>query len=172
MRQGELLALRWQDVNLERASLVVRGSLARLPGPKGVRYVITEPKTDRSRRTVPLVPEVVAVLRTLRKAQMDAKRPQGYVDQGLVFCTAYGSPLDAAKVSRLFTRAVVAAGLPKVRFHDMRHGAASMLIEKGVELATVSRILGHSNIATTMDTYGHLSEGHRAAAMARLVEVG
>lgn len=156
-------------MNLDRASLVVRGSLARLPGPKGTRYVITEPKTPKSVRTVPLLPDVVDVLRELRKAQLE--RP-GKLDQGLVFCTEAGSPLDAGNVTRWFTAAVKRAGLPAVRFHDLRHGAATLLIERGVDLATVSAILGHSNIGTTVDIYGHLTEGHKVAAMARLVEVG
>jgi integrase len=167
MRQGELLGLRWQDVNLERAQIMVRSSLARLPGKRGTRYVITEPKTDRSRRVVPLLPEVVEVLRSVRKGQLE--RP-GKLDQGLVFCTEAGSPLDAAKVSLAFRRAVEASGMPRVRFHDLRHGAVSLLIERGVDLATVSAIIGHSSISTTVDMYGHLTESHKAAAMARLAE--
>jgi integrase len=169
MRQGELLGLRWQDVSLDRASLVVRSSLTRLPGPKGVRYVITEPKTERSRRTVPLLPMVVEALRPIRKAYLRKPPP---LDQGLVFCTPSGSPLDAAKVSRAFGRALERAGMPRVRFHDLRHGAATLLLEAGVDLATVGAILGHSNIATTVDIYGHLTDTHKRAAVARLMEVG
>jgi integrase len=173
MRQGELLALRWQDVNLERASLVVRGSLARLPGPKGVRYVITDPKTERSRRTVPLVPEVVGVLRALRKAQLE--RP-AKLDQGLVFCTEAGGPLDAGNVSRWFSNAVKAVRLPDgsklpvVRFHDLRHSAATLMIESGMDLATVADLLGHSTIATTVNVYGHLTARHKEEAMRRFSE--
>lgn len=166
MRQGELLGLRWQDVNLERAQIMVRSSLARLPGKRGTRYVITEPKTDRSRRVVPLLPEVVEVLRTVRKDQLE--RP-GKLDQGLVFCTEAGSPLDAAKVSLAFRRAVEASGMPRVRFHDLRHGAATMMIQNGVDLAMVSSILGHSTITTTIDTYAHLTETHRAKAMEKML---
>ena len=168
MRQGELLGLRWQDVDLERASLVVRHSMTRLPGKRGVRYVLSEPKTERSRRTIPLLPEVVAALRSVRKAQMDNP---GKLDQGLVFCTAAGSPLDAADVSKRFVLAVTAAGLPRVTMHSLRHGFASYLIQQGVDLATIGAILGHSNIGTTVDIYGHLTETHKRAAVQRLVEV-
>lgn len=167
LRQGELLGLRWEDVSLDRASLVVRRSLTRLPGPKGPRYELTEPKTDRSRRTVPLVPEVVDALRPIRKAYL-ASPPA--LDQNLVFASPSGSPLDASWVNRQFTRALRATGTRVVRMHDLRHGAASLLIERGVDLATISAILGHSNIGTTVDLYGHLTEQHKAAAMARLVE--
>lgn len=170
LRQGELLALRWQDVSLDRGSLVVRQSLSRLPPKRkgdGPRYVLTAPKTDRSRRTVPLLPEVVEALRPLRKAYL---RETPVLDQGLVFATPSGSPLDGPWVTRQFGLALQRAGTRPVRMHDLRHGTASLLIEAGVDLATVSGILGHSNIGTTVDLYGHLTEQHKASAMARLVE--
>lgn len=169
MRQGEVLALRWQDVDLRRASLVVRSSLSRLPGKDGTRYVIGETKTARSRRTVPLLPEVVAALEAIRRAQMSNPAK---LDQGLVFCTPAGSPLDGTNVTHAFQSALAAAGLPRHTFHSLRHGAASMLIEAGVDLATVSSILGHSNIATTIDVYGHLTDAHRRTAIDRLADVG
>lgn len=168
MRQGELLGLRWQDVDLDRGSLVVRRSLARLPGPTGTRYVLEEPKTERSRRTIPLTPATVAALRELRKRQLSAPRK---LDQGLVFATPAGSPLDAARVSIRFRRAVETAGLRLIRFHDLRHTAASLMIEAGIDLATISRILGHSTIATTADIYGHLTESGKRAAIDRFAEV-
>lgn len=163
LRSGELLGLRWEDVSLgDNATLVVRHSLTRLPGPKGVRYVITEPKTTRSRRVVPLLPVVVEALRPLRKAYL-ASPPE--MDQRLVFATPAGSPLDAARVYREFQRALAATGTRPVRLHDLRHGAATAMIQSGMDLATVSAILGHSNIGTTVDLYGHLTESHKRAAM-------
>lgn len=168
LRSGELLGLRWEDVSLERAMLVVRQSLTRLPGrtPSApLRYVLTEPKTAKSRRSVPLVPEVVAVLRPMRK---DYLRQPPSLDQGLVFATAAGSPLDGPWVSRQFMLTLARAGTRRVRLHDLRHGTASLLIEAGVDLATISAILGHSNIGTTVDLYGHLTEQHKVAAMARM----
>lgn len=169
MRQGELLGLRWEDVDLDRATIHVRHSLTRLPGRRGVRYDLTEPKTPKSRRIVPLLPVVLNELRALRKADL-ARTVRPKVDQGLVFAAAEGSPLPNWWVTREFQAAVERAHLPKLRFHDLRHGAATMLIESGADLATVSAILGHSNIGTTVDLYGHLTEGGKRRAMARLTE--
>lgn len=169
LRLGELLGLRWEDVDLDRRVLVVRHSLTRLPSSgRGTRYELTEPKTPRSRRTVPLLPVVVESLRTLRKARLAESPVAGAIDQGLVFATPAGSPLDAAAVSRRFRELVEASGLPRIRLHDLRHGFASDLIASGVDLATVGSILGHSNIGTTVDVYGHLTEGHKRAAVERL----
>lgn len=171
LRSGELLGLRWEDVSLERASLVVRHSLTRLPrkptrdNPLKTGYHITEPKTGRSRRTVPLLPFVVDALRPLRKAYL-AQTPE--LDQNLVFATAAGSPLDARWVYRQFQRALVETGTRPVRLHDLRHGAATLMIQSGTDLATVSAILGHSNIGTTVDLYGHLTDSHKRTAMERM----
>ena len=166
LRQGELLGLRWQDVDLDRASLVVRSGLRkRHATTTGARFVLEEPKTEKSRRMVPLLPEVVEVLRELRKEQL--ARP-GKLDQGLVFCTEAGSPLTGTNVTRWFQAALKRAGLPRVRFHDLRHGAASMLLEAGVDLLTVSRSIGHSNISTTADIYGHIRPAHVREAYERM----
>lgn len=124
MRQGELLGLRWQDVSLTRAQITVRGSLSRLPpkpGRKDYRYVLTEPKTSKSRRPVPLLPDVVEALRPVERWYM-RHRETFPKDQGLVFCTEHGSPLDGPTVTRLWQAALVRAGVRPVRFHDARHG--------------------------------------------------
>jgi integrase len=174
LRMGELLGLQWSDVDLERASLVVRRSLSRLPRriehgePKGrTRFALVEPKTERSRRTVPLAPRAVAALRAQRVAQLETLDRK---DQGLVFDRPNGSPVDASVVSRVFPKYCKAAGVRKVRFHDLRHTAASLMLMSGTDLKTVSEILGHSTITTTADTYGHLTEQHRRQASDRLAE--
>lgn len=168
MRQGELLGLRWEDVSLDQASLVVRSSLSRLPGKRGTRYVLTEPKTRRSRRTVPLVPAVVEALRPLRKAYLASPPSE---DQNLVFATANGSPLDGTIVARRFQAALARAGVRRVRFHDLRHGFVSLMLEAGVDLATISTLVGHSNIGTTVDLYGHLTETHKRTAIDKLARL-
>jgi integrase len=210
LRQGELLGLRWEDVDLRRATLTVRHSLTRLPGR---RYVLTEPKTERSRRTIPLLPPVVEALTELRRSQMEratiggrdvgaqtrvegrpglglgtdregsgvfpvpgpATRPartqtQAPLNQGLVFCDEQGRALDGSLVTKRFQRTLEAAGLPPSRFHDIRHACATMLIENGVDLATVAAILGHSTIVITTSTYDHVRGGRTQAALGTLME--
>jgi integrase len=170
MRLGELLGLKWEDVDLDRGSLVVRRSLSRLPrlNRRGhTRYELTEPKTERSRRTIPLAPRAIEALRAQRLAQLDMLDRR---DQGLVFDRPNGSPVDASAVSQAFPRYCRDAGVRVVRFHDLRHTAASLMLMSGVDLKTVSEILGHSTITTTADIYGHLTEQHRRAASERLAE--
>lgn len=171
MRQGELLGLRWEDVDLRRATLTVRHSLTRLPGR---RYVLTEPKTERSRRTIPLLPPVVHVLTDLHKAQLArsiSKPGADPLNQGLVFCDEQGRALDGSVMTRRLRRTLEAAGLPtEARFHDFRHACATMLIENGVDLATVAAILGHSTIVITTSTYDHVRGGRTEKALGTLME--
>jgi integrase len=143
LRQGELLALRWADVDLDARRLEVRHTLARVGGVLS----LLEPKTDRSRRTVVLPEFVVAALRAHRTRPRMERLVAGsrWVDSGHVFATTVGSPQDAAAVTRAFKRALVRAGLPESRFHDLRHAAATFL-------------LGHSSITLTSNTYGHVVE--------------
>ncbi len=168
MRQGELLGLRWADVNLDSGTLTVNQVLVRMART----FSFTEPKTPQSRRTIPLASRMVASLRR-RKAQQAANRlPQAKVwtDRDLVFTLDGGMPLPNWWVTGEFQRRAAEAGLPKVRFHDLRHMAASHLIESGADLAVVREILGHSTITTTVNIYGHLTERHKRSAMARLAE--
>ncbi len=145
LRQGELLALRWQDVDLERGELAVRHSLRRQA------HTLDEPKTERSRRTLRLPRQVAAALAERRARQ--AVVPVS----GLIFTTASGGPIDSANLTRELQRHLARLGLPRQRFHDLRHAFATLMIEGGEDLAVVSRILGHSTIATTADVYAHLT---------------
>lgn len=145
LRQGELLGLRWQDVDLERGELAVRHTLQR-----GTRS-LAEPKTERSRRTLRLPRQVTAALAEHRSRQ--AIVPLA----GLIFTTARGTPLDSRNVTRYLQRHLARLGLPRQRFHDLRHAFATLMIESGEDLGTVSRILGHADFATTADVYAHLT---------------
>lgn len=168
MRQGELLGLRWSDVNLDGGTLTVNQVLVRMAGD----YTFPEPKTAQSRRTIPLAPRTVASLRR-RKAQQAANRlPQAkrWKDRDLVFTLDGGEPLPNWWVTGEFQRRAAEAKLPRVRFHDMRHMAASHLIESGADLALVREILGHSTITTTVDIYGHLTAGRKRSALDTISE--
>ena len=125
LRQGELLGLRWEDVDLDGATLAVVHTLSR-----GSR-TLAEPKTDRARRTLRLGSEVLAALREQRRRQLEERLAAGprWREQGYVFTTPRGAPLDGAFVLRTFQRALGAAGLPKQRFHDVRHATATLLLE-------------------------------------------
>jgi integrase len=158
LRQGELLGLRWEDVELDNARLTVAGALQRVGG----RLVLVEPKTRRSRRTLPLTAGAVAALRAQRQRQLEdrlraGRRWQQRADD-LVWTTSTGAALDGVELTRTFQRLLAAAGLPRMRFHDLRHGCASLLIAQGVDLRTVMEVLGHSTITLTADTYAHVSE--------------
>ena len=166
LRQGEVLGLRRQDVELTGPSptLTVSRSLARTVDG----YELAEPKTARSRRTLDLAPVAVAALRRQRTRQKLARLAAADLWQdtrGLVFTDELGRALRGPNVTHTFSDTLARLGLPHVRFHDLRHGAASMLLAQGVTLKVVSETLGHSGIAVTADTYAHLtSEQRRGAA--------
>lgn len=156
LRQGELLALRWEDVDLDGRRLQVRHTLARVSG----QLALLEPKTERSRRMVALPDVVIASLRAHRTRQRMERLVAGWrwVDTQHVFTTSVGTPIEAAAVTRAFHRALVKAGLPRSRFHNLRHAAATFLLTSGFTLEDVKNLLGHSSIVLTSNTYGHLLE--------------
>lgn len=143
LRQGELLGLRWSDVDLAAGTLTVRHALQRVDG----RLQLVETKTPRSRRTIPL-PELA--LRALRTAQ---ETPIGSL---YVFTASNGSPLDGNNVTKRFQAIAAGLGLPRIRFHSLRHTAASLLLAQGTHPRVVMELLGHSQIGLTMNTYSHV----------------
>lgn len=164
MRQGQLLALRWRDIDLAKGALAVTGNLQRLPG-EGL--TILEAKTARSRHQVLIGPLAVATLQAHRDRQAAARlrAADTWEDRDLVFATAIGRPVDAHEVRPIFYRLLAATGLPRVRFHDLRHPAATLLLGEGIHPKIVSEMLGHSTVAITLDTYSHVTAAmHRSAA--------
>jgi integrase len=155
LRQGELLGLRWQDIDLDRGTLHVQRTAQRLKG-QGVIY--RPPKSHRSSRPVSLSPEVVALLREHRRLQVEHKLRVGpaYRGLGLVFASPLGGPMDAGNLRRAFARLLDRAALPRIRFHDLRHTAATLMLTAGVHPKVVSERLGHATVALTLDTYSHV----------------
>ena len=153
LRLGELLGLSRADIDLDSGSLAVRRSMAlRADGS----YALAEPKTPKSQRTIPLPLSAAHALRRQRDRQDAARAAAGSAWQdrdGLVFTDAVGRPLLGPRVSYSFQRAREAAGLPQVRFHDLRHSAATLMLAEGVPLAVISEWLGHSGIAITAAHY-------------------
>jgi integrase len=167
MRKGEALALRWSDVDFDKGIVRVSGTLTRLSG----QLVVSEPKTAKSRRALPLTPALVALLKSQRTAQAADKLRAGslWVDSGMVFTSETGAPLDPRNVLREVANAAVKAGLPSgVNVHSLRHTAATTLLESGIHLKAVSDFLGHADTRITGDIYGHTSASVMESAMAAL----
>ena len=154
LRRGELLGLRWDDADLDRGTLRVGRSLVR----EGGRYVVGETKTKRGRRRVNLTPRTVAALKAHRKRQLEQRVRVGslYEDHGLIFASENGTPLNPENlVKRSFKPLLTRADLPEIRFHDLRHTCATLLLSRGVHPKIVQELLGHATIAMTLDTYSH-----------------
>jgi integrase len=164
LRIGEATALTWDDVDLDRGSVSIRRTIQRL---KGRGLVVGEPKTARSRRTVYLPSGTVAALHFHEDRQkIERKKAQNlWQNRNLVFCTAVGGPIDPSTVNPALHRRLKAAGLPRLRVHDLRHTAATYLLSLGVHPKVVQDMLGHSSIALTLNTYSHVVPAlHREAA--------
>ena len=154
LRQGEALGLRWGDVDLETGMLHVRSSLHRVNG----QYEFVEPKTDRSRRAIALSTAALSALGRHQERQHIERLQAGplWEDWGLVFTTALGKPLNRHNVTRDFKALLRKADLPCLRFHDLRHTCASLLLSQNVHARVVMEVLGHSQIGLTMNTYAHV----------------
>ena len=167
MRQGELLGLQWRDIDLEAGRVSVRRAVQR---QKGVGLVFVTPKTARSRRSVKLGQRAVAALRDHRLRQIEARLRLGpdWRDEDLVFANETGGKLDPSHQTAVFKVALSRAGLPAIRFHDLRHSAATLLLTKGIHPKVVSEMLGHSTVTLTLDVYSHYTpvlHDQAAAAM-------
>jgi integrase len=166
LRRGEALALRWEDVDLDRGHLQVRATLQRVDGAL-VRADM--PKTKSSRRALPLPEVVVEALRAHRAAQVQERlASRAWADEALVFTTSIGTPLEPRNVLRSFHALCDRAEVRRVRIHDLRHAAASFLLLQGVDMRVVMGTLGHSRLATTSDLYTHLLEPVQRAAADRM----
>jgi integrase len=160
MRRGELLGLKWSDVDLENAKVSIRRTLTRTDN--GKRVSLGEPKTRKSRRSVRLTPQAVEALRRHLARQMEDMERLGdlYRDEGLVFTSKAGTPINPSNLrQRSLAPLLKKAGLPHIRFHDLRHTCATLLLSKGVHPKFVQELLGHATIAITLDTYSHVLPG-------------
>ena len=154
LRKGETLGLRWQDIDLEHNTLTVRWSLQRING----KLSLTEPKSMNSRRTIALPQIAIIALRRHRANQLQERLLAGakWKDGDYVFPTTIGTPMDTPNLTRYFNKALERAGIERIRFHDLRHTCASLLLVQGIHPRVVMEILGHSQFNLTMNTYSHV----------------
>lgn len=166
MRQAEILGLTWRDIDLKVPRLRVERTLAR----QGGSWVLVEPKTRQSRRAIPLAPTAVSALRShkrrMREEWLAAGKKGDEFEAQLVFMTPAGLPLTGSEVTKALQRKLAELKLPVIRFHDLRHTTATLLLADGWALEDVKNLLGHSTIALTSNTYGHYLErrGREVAA--------
>ena len=163
LRRGELLALRWRNLDLGSGKLSVVETAYRLGSGE---YRIKEPKTPQSRRTVVLPPSLVALLKVYRFDQ-ELLRIQlgiGLNADDFVFIRPDGSPINPSALTLAFRRIIKKAGLKDIRIHDLRHTHATLMLKAGIHPKVVSERLGHANIGITLDTYSHVLPGLQEAA--------
>lgn len=165
-RESELLGLGWSDLDLDRGTLTVRRSLVAV---KDHAPRFGEPKSNTSRRTIALASAAVSALRTHRTRHAeDRLAATDWADFDLVFCTHIGTPLIRRNVLRAFKQALARAGLPQsLRFHDLRHAHATLMLRAGVPLKVASGRLGHSSVGITADLYQHIAPDLDADAAER-----
>ena len=176
LRLGEALGLRWQDVDFDAGTLTIRHQLQRVKvkdeqtGTRKGVFMLVEPKTEQSRSTIPLPRTVVESLRQHRTRQLEERLAAGsrWQERDLVFPTSRGTPMDGGNVTqRHFQGALRRAGLPELRFHDLRHAAATLLLAQGVPPRVVMETLGHTDIRTTTH-YQHVTQTLQREAADRM----
>lgn len=186
MRRGELVGLKWEDVDFKRARLTVRNNLVEVigdgvPGKQrlgkatqsSVRIEVSTPKSKASRRTILLSKGTVEKLKGQQAKQREWRTAAAgaWNEQGFVFTTVTGDLIRPDALAKLYDRLVEQAGVPRIRFHDMRHTAASLMISQGIPPKTVSERLGHSDVAFTLRTYTHLYDEQRQEAAFDLADL-
>ncbi|WP_240432594.1 site-specific integrase [Rubrobacter indicoceani] len=171
MRRGELLGLKWEDVDLDSPTIRIRRTMTRTDN--GKTLALGEPKTKQSRRTVRLTPRAVEALRRHRVRQAEEKLAAGgvYEDHGFVFAGEIGNLINPSNLrQRSFIPLLERAGLPQITFHDLRHTCASLLFSKNVHPKLVQELLGHARVAITLDTYSHMLPGMGGEAADAITE--
>ena len=172
MRQGEVLGLRWQDVDLDYGMINVRQQLQYLPGEG---YFYKTPKSKKSVRSIPMQLPLNKMFREIKKAQEEYRQKEleklqdkslgeitpedlkaVYNDWDLVLCQLNGKPWDAGNITNRFKELVIDFGRPELRFHDLRHTFAALAIAAGISMEKLQRLMGHESITTTIDMYGHI----------------
>jgi integrase len=171
MRQGELLGLKWQDINFTAGVLQVRRILTRVPSRTSVKvFTEAEPKTQDSRRSITIALFALESLQQhhLRQEEVRLKAGEFWQEHDYVFCTLVGTHLRPSHVVDEFKKLLKRADLPDIRFHDVRYSAATLLLSLGVHPKVVQELLGHTQISMTMDIYSHVLPSMQKDAVSKL----
>ncbi|USG67334.1 tyrosine-type recombinase/integrase [Brevibacillus ruminantium] len=161
MRQGEILGLRWKDLDFENCSLSISQTLSH-----DGKELQTEAKTKSSIRAIHLPTETLLALRKHRSLIIQEKLQAGdkYVDHDLVVCTSVGTPVIPRNLTRTWKRLIEQAGVAPIRFHDLRHTHATLLLKQGIHIKVVADRLGHTDTRMTLDTYSHIQPSMQVEA--------
>lgn len=176
LRKGEIMALKWENISFDQEELHVEGNLCRVvkeineDGSKCYEYKIMEPKTAKSKRVVPLLPGAIEALKMQQAMQAQDREMYSeiYNDQGLVFARCDGTFLSQRAFMDKYHAFLKRYGVSDVRFHDLRHTFATLLLEAGEEPKAIQELLGHSTYSTTMDIYAHVTKKGKVNAIKRL----
>ena len=161
LRKGEILGLQWDDIDFDNKKIYIRHNLCRIKGENGdSEFILMEPKTDTSKRILPLTDGMIDVLKAYKKQQEANRQYMGecYKDDRIVFADATGDYIKPRKLLQVFHDTLKKAGLQRYRFHDLRHSFASLLLQDGESVKVIQELLGHSMISTTLDIYTHTNE--------------
>ncbi|MDH6434814.1 integrase [Streptomyces sp. SAI-144] len=155
LRKGELLGLHWEDLDLDGGTATIHRSLQRT---RSQGLTVLNTKTLASERRIALPTECINSLKIHQEQQQEERQAAGtgWTDNGLVFTTRKGRPLDPTNLTRRFHRLLHSAGLRTIRFHDLRHSTATLLLEQGVDLVVIKELLGHAHIGVTAGVYAHV----------------
>jgi integrase len=169
LRKAELSGLRWRDVDLDMCSISVSQVLYKHGGVSHFK----EPKTEHSRRRISMTPKLAIFLREYKSARewFYIQSSRILTPDSLVFTSYNGEPLNPSVITHNFQRMASKAGIKGIRFHDLRHTFASLMLLRGAKPKVISECLGHASVGFTMDTYSHIIEGMQQEAMALLDEV-
>lgn len=170
MRQGELLGLMWKDIDWINRQIHIQRQLSRVPNGS---LVFSEPKTTKGRRTIVISPTMVESLRKHLEEQDNNKKVEGekWEENDLIFPTKLGTPLHHANLFREYKELLKETGLPLLRFHDLRHTAATLLLQLGVHPKIVQERLGHADISMTLNTYSHVLPSMQIDAALKMDEL-
>lgn len=178
LRLGELLALKWADIDFINDTLNVNKSIKRVTiiekdGERNSRLIEQPPKNDSSYRTVPIPTHIITMLKKHYKEQAQLKKDmkEFYNDNDYIFCTKFGNPLDDKLLPRDFKNILEKENLRSITYHSLRHTYATRLFEAGVPVKTVQKLMGHSDITTTMNIYTHVMPEEKSKAVDKINEL-